>query len=157
MTTSGAQEGIYCCIHALLEKNDKVLAITPVFEPLISTAKEIGCHIIIQSLEPKKVWELDLSQLETNLKQGIKLLIINFPHNPTGAMLTFQQLKQIISLCDKYDCWLLSDEVFRGLEHDESKRLPHVADIYPKGISIGVLSKSFALPGIRVNASMINP
>jgi hypothetical protein len=49
-----------------------------------------------------------------NLKQGIKLLIINFPHNPTGAMLTFEQLNHIISLCDKYGCWLLSDEVFRG-------------------------------------------
>lgn len=150
VTTSGAQEAIYCCIHALLKQNDTVLAITPVFEPLIATAEEIGCRIITQSLEPKKVWELDLNQLETNLKQGIKLLIINFPHNPTGAMLSFQQLKQIISLCDKYDCWLLSDEVFRGLEHDETKRLPHVADIYSKGISIGVLSKSFALPGIRV-------
>ncbi|KHD09446.1 hypothetical protein PN36_22720 [Candidatus Thiomargarita nelsonii] len=63
-------------------------------------------------------------------------------------MLTFEQLNDIISLCEKYDCWLLSDEVFRGLEHEESKRLPHVADIYPKGI--GVLSKSYALPGIRV-------
>lgn len=150
VTTSGAQEAIYCCIHALLEKNDKVLAITPIFEPLLSTAQEIGCKIITQSLEPKQVWELDLSQLEQNFKQGIKLLIINFPHNPTGAMLTLQQLNQIISYCDKYDCWLLSDEVFRGLEHEESQRLPCLADIYPKGISIGVLSKSFALPAIRV-------
>ncbi|KHD09447.1 hypothetical protein PN36_22725 [Candidatus Thiomargarita nelsonii] len=50
-----AAERDYCCIHALLEKNDKVLAITPVFEPLISTAKEIGCHIIVQSLEPKTI------------------------------------------------------------------------------------------------------
>ena len=148
--TSGAQEAIFCCIHALLETNDKVLAITPIFEPLLSTAQEIGCQIITQSLQPKTVWELDLNQLEQNLKQGIKLLILNFPHNPTGAMLTFQQLNQIISLCDKYDCWLLSDEVFRGLEHEESNRLPCVADIYPKGISIGVLSKSFALPAIRV-------
>jgi aspartate/methionine/tyrosine aminotransferase len=87
VTTSGAQEAIYCCIHALLENNDKVLAITPVFEPLIATAKEIGCHIITQSLEPKKVWELDLSQLENNLKQGIKLLIINFPHVPNHETL----------------------------------------------------------------------
>lgn len=150
VTTSGAQEAIFCCIHALLEKNDKLLAITPIFEPLLSTAEEIGCQIITQSLQPKKVWELDLNQLEQNLKQGIKLLIINFPHNPTGAMLTLFQLHQIISLCEKYDCWLLSDEVFRGLEHEENKRLPSVADIYPKGISIGVLSKSFALPAIRL-------
>jgi aspartate/methionine/tyrosine aminotransferase len=150
LTTSGAQEAIYCCIHALLETNDNVLAITPIFEPLILTAQEIGCNIITQTLEPKKVWELDLNKLEQNLKQGIKLLIINFPHNPTGALLTSYQLNQIISLCDKYNCWLLSDEVFRGLEHKENKRLPCVADIYPKGISIGVLSKSFALPAIRI-------
>lgn len=61
-----------------------------------------------------------------------------------------KEFEEIINLCRKYDVWLLSDEVFRGLEHDESLKLPAVADVYEKGISIGVISKAFAIPGVRI-------
>ncbi|HFC30794.1 MAG TPA: aminotransferase class I/II-fold pyridoxal phosphate-dependent enzyme, partial [Oceanospirillales bacterium] len=64
--------------------------------------------------------------------------------------LTHSQLNRIIKLCQKYDVWLLSDEVFRGLEHDKKDQLPAVADIYAKGISIAVISKAFALGGVRI-------
>ncbi|MBL4773142.1 MAG: pyridoxal phosphate-dependent aminotransferase, partial [Alcanivoracaceae bacterium] len=83
-------------------------------------------------------------------KLGCRLFIINFPHNPTGATLTKFDLKRIVVLCKKYNVWLLSDEVFRGLEHNVEQQLPAVADLYVKGISIGVISKAFAIPGIRV-------
>ena len=146
----GAQEAIFCSLVSLLQPKDKVVAITPIFAPLIATAEEIGCQLQLISLDAKQQWQLDLDELEAAIKANCKLLVLNFPHNPTGAMISEQQLEHIIQLCAENDCWILSDEVFRGLEHDPHDRLPAVADRYAKAISIGVLSKAFALPALRV-------
>ena len=147
---AGAQEALYCVLNALLEKNDDVLVVVPAFEPLIRIPQNIGSNIRTIELQSKHQWKLDLKKVEEEFKSGCKVFIINFPHNPTGAYLSDKEFEGIINLCRKYDVWLLSDEVFRGLEHDENIKLPAVADVYEKGISIGVISKAFAIPGIRI-------
>ncbi len=150
VTFAGAQEAIYCSIQALLAPGDKVAAITPIFEPLIASARDLKCEIQLIPLQAGEHWKLDLNKLEDVVKSGCRLLILNFPHNPTGAMISKAELFQIIKICDRYNCWILSDEVFRGLEYQPESRLPSVAEIYPKAISIGVLSKAFALPALRI-------
>jgi len=150
ITHAGAQEALFCAFYALLNKGDKVLAVAPIFEPLVQIPINIGCEVDYVHLDENKDWTLDLKQVEQHFKTGCRLFIINFPHNPTGAMLTSADLHQIVALCDKYGVWLLSDEVFRGLEHKPEFQLPAVADIYEKGISVGVISKAYAVPGIRV-------
>ncbi len=149
-TFAGAQEAIFCSIQALLEPNDTVAAITPIFEPLFDTAQDIGCEIKFIPLIANQHWEIDLHKLEEIVSAGCELLIINFPNNPTGAMISENELRQIIEICDKNNCWILSDEVFRGLEYNQEDQLPSVADLYPKAISIGVISKAYALPAIRI-------
>ena len=149
-TFAGAQEAIFCCLNTLLKPGDKVAAISPIFEPLINPARELGCDIQLVSLVAEDRWKLDLNQLEDVVRSGCKLLIINFPHNPTGAMISKEELLQIIKICDDSNCWILSDEVFRGLEHNPENQLPAVADLYSKAISISVLSKAFALPALRI-------
>ena len=149
-TFAGAQEAIFCATHSLVAPGDKVVAIPPIFEPLIKTAQDIGCKIELISLQANDQWQLDLNQLEDAINNGCKLLILNFPHNPTGAMISKEQLLQIIDICEKNYCWILSDEVFRGLEHKPENRLPAVSDLYEKSISISVLSKAFALPALRI-------
>jgi aspartate/methionine/tyrosine aminotransferase len=150
ITHAGAQEALFCSFHALLQANDKVLAVAPIFEPLVQIPFNIGCKVSYVHLDSDNMWSLNLESVETHFKRGCKLFIINFPHNPTGATLTESELMVVVNLCKKYDVWLLSDEVFRGLEHSLDYRLPAVADIYEKGISIGVISKGFAIPGIRI-------
>jgi aspartate/methionine/tyrosine aminotransferase len=150
LTCTGAQEGIHISMHALLEKGDKVVALTPLFEPLIATARQIGCDIELLPLDSENAWQLNLQKLVDTLNRKTKMLIINYPHNPTGAMISDAQLALIVRLCQQHDIWLFSDEVFRGLEHDPANRLPAVADKYPKGISLGVMSKAFAAPALRV-------
>lgn len=147
---AGAQEATFCAMHTLLAPGDKVVALAPVFEPIIHAATEIGCELELVEMQPGRQWQLDLNGLETAVAAGCKLLVLNFPHNPTGALISRQTLLDIVTLCDKHGCWILSDEVFRGLEHLPEQRLPPVADIYPRAVSIGVLSKAFALPGIRI-------
>lgn len=114
------------------------------------TALEIGCQLERIPPQQGNNWALDLNALEAVIQDGCKLLLLNFPHNPTGAMISRSTLLKIVEICDKHGCWILSDEVFRGLEHDPDDRLPAVAEIYPRAISIGVLSKAFALPALRV-------
>ncbi len=150
VTHAGAQEALFCAFYALLKENDKVLAVAPIFEPLVQIPLNIGCEVSYVHLQAENNWALDLGEVEENFKLGCRLFVINFPHNPTGATLTENDLLKIVALCKKYDVWLLSDEVFRGLEHSVDYRLPAVADIYDKGISVGVISKAFAIPGIRV-------
>jgi len=147
---AGAQEALYCAFCSILESNDKVLVITPIYEPLDQIPLNLGCDVSYLPLNSKNNWSLDLSQVEANFKQGCKMFVINFPHNPTGVTISKLKLNKIIELCKKYNVWLLSDEVFRGLEHEKKYRLPAVADIYKKGISIGVISKAFAVPGLRI-------
>lgn len=150
ITHAGAQEALFCAFYALLKTGDKVLAVAPIFEPLVQIPLNIGCDVNYVHLHADNQWSLDLEAVEAHFKSGCELFIINFPHNPTGATLTEQELTTVVHLCRKYDVWLLSDEVFRGLEHRLDYRLPAVADIYEKGISVGVISKGFAIPGIRV-------
>ena len=147
---AGAQEALFCAYHALLEPGDRVLVVAPVFEPLVIIPRNMGCIVNSIELDTNNNWQLDLAAVQRHFKQGCRLFVINFPHNPTGAQLTKNQLDALIKLCAKYDVWLLSDEVFRGLEHSTGERLPAVADIYAKGISVGVVSKGFAIPGLRV-------
>ncbi len=149
-TFTGAQEAIYCSMHALLEPGDKVVAITPIFEPLINTARDLNCDIQFILLQVEDEWRLDINKIEDAIKSGCKLLALNYPHNPTGSMISKEQLFQIIKICDNNNCWILSDEVFRGLEHDPVDRLPAIVDAYPKALSISVMSKAFALPAIRI-------
>ncbi len=150
MTFAGAQEALFCVYNALLQAGDKVLVIAPVYEPLLKIPQNMGCKVSIVELNAEKNWSLDLNKVEEYFKAGTRLFVINYPHNPTGATLSHKELIDLVELCHQYDVWLLSDEVFRGLEHTKQDQLPTVADSYEKGISVGVISKGYAIPGIRV-------
>ncbi len=150
ITHAGAQEALFCVFSALLKPKDRVLIVAPVFEPLVQIPLNMKCHVSYLQLDNENNWSLNFDEVEAEFIKGCQLFVINFPHNPTGATLSRQELLKLVNLCKKYDVWLLSDEVFRGLEHSLNLRLPAVADYYDKGISVGVISKAFAIPGIRI-------
>lgn len=150
ITHAGAQEALFCAYNALLKEGDTVLLVAPLYEPLFQFPANIGCHVNYVHLDARNNWTLNLDEVEDNFKSGCRLFVINFPHNPTGASITEVELIKIVKLCRQYDVWLLSDEVFRGLEHSAKYRLPAVTDLYEKGMSVGVISKGFGIPGIRV-------
>jgi len=115
MTFAGAQEALFCVYNALLKKNDKVLAVSPIYQPLLQIPLNCGCDVNTIELDAGNNWTLDLNEVEASFKAGCRLFVINFPHNPTGATLTANEFHQVVDLCRQYDVWLLSDEVFRGL------------------------------------------
>ncbi|MCX7553806.1 pyridoxal phosphate-dependent aminotransferase [Marinicella sp. S1101] len=148
--TCGAQEGIFVVMQTLLSAGDEVIAFTPSFEPLITEAQMTGATVKTIPLIQDQGWHIDWQLLEKSFSARTKMLIINFPHNPTGTHINAEELNRLIDLCRSNNSWLVSDEVFRGLEHDESQRLMAASDLYQRAISMGVMSKSYAMPGIRL-------
>lgn len=147
------EEGVYLTMKALLQPGDKVVAIFPAYQSLHELAESTGCSV--------RYWEPQLptgsGQLEFRVQDvlpliqpGVKLVVVNFPHNPTGAMLQQADWQQLVAACAAAGAWLFSDEMYRFTEKDEASRLPSAVDIYPKAVTLCGLSKSWGLPGLRL-------
>jgi len=145
------EEGIFITMQTLLSPGDEVICISPAYQSLHEIARSIGAHVKPWALKPTiEGWTLGLDQLQENLSPKTKLLVINFPHNPTGFLLSRPDLDTLISLARSHQIYIFSDEMYRLLEYDEGSRLPSVCDLYEQGISLSGLSKSFAMPGLRI-------
>ncbi len=152
ITFAGAQEAIFVAYHALLNAQDRVQVILPIFEPLARVAQAIGARVdrVRLRLTENHTWQLDMDQWRESIDDKTAMAVINFPHNPTGKRISHDELQLIVDHCDRNNCWLFSDEVFRGLEYRQADQLPPVASVYAKGISLGVMSKAYGLGGVRV-------
>lgn len=147
---SGAEEAIFIFMNVLLKKDDHIIVQYPAYQSLYEIANAIGCRVTKWVMDDENQWELDLQFLETNITQTTKCIVINFPHNPTGYLPAKYIYERIINLAKKNNIYLLSDEVYKFLEYSELERLPSACDLYERGISIGVMSKSFGLAGLRI-------
>jgi aspartate/methionine/tyrosine aminotransferase len=150
LTTAGAEEGIYCAMQSLLSPGDHVIAISPCYQSLETLPKALGAEVTFITLDPLKKWKMDIEELKSAFRSSTRLLVLNYPHNPTGALLDQQVFETMIDLAKAVGAYIFSDEVYRYLEIDESKRLPAMADAYEKGISLNVMTKAFGLAGLRV-------
>jgi aspartate/methionine/tyrosine aminotransferase len=92
---------------------------------------------------------LDLRALTRLATLRTKLVIVNFPHNPTGYLPTAEEWQALIRWVERSGAWLFSDEMYRGLEYDPSQRLTPACDLYERAITLGGLSKTYGLPGLR--------
>ena len=146
------EEAIFIAMQTLLSPGDQVVAVSPAYQSLHEIARSIGCEVTNWNLEPAAdaSWRLDINQLEDSLTARTRMLVINFPHNPTGHTPGRAELDSIIELARSHDLYLFSDEMYRLLEYAPATQLPPVCDLYEKGISLSGLSKSFALPGLRI-------
>ena len=145
------EEAIFIVMHTLLSAGDHVIAVSPAYQSLHEIALSIGCQLTPWKLHPGNgKWMLDMEVLEKSIHPRTRIIILNFPHNPTGYMLSHSQLGMVIDLARKHNLYVFSDEMYSLLEYDPAMRLPAVCDLYEKGISLSGLSKAFALPGLRI-------
>jgi aspartate/methionine/tyrosine aminotransferase len=147
---AGAEEGIFIFMNVLLEPGDQVIVQSPCYQSLYEVANAVGCRVTEWFMDPQKNWELDIGFLEKNITRHTKAIIVNFPNNPTGYTVPKEMFNEIIEIAKRQNIFLFSDEVYRFLEYDEEDRLPAGCDMYERGISLGVMSKSFGLPGLRI-------
>ncbi len=147
---SGAEEVIFNFMHAVLERGDHVIVHYPCYQSLIEVAQAIGCEITKWEAQEKDGWKLSLELLEGAIRKKTKLVILNCPHNPTGFLMAKDELNHLVRLSQKHGFLIFSDEVYRWLEYDSNDRLPAICDLDERSVSLGVMSKSFGLAGVRI-------
>jgi aspartate/methionine/tyrosine aminotransferase len=152
---SAPEEGIFVTMHTLLEPGNEVIVLSPCYDSLANVAEYLGCHVIRWPLVPAPVdgsaggWQLDLDALDSLVTPHTKLVVVNFPHNPTGYLPSHDECHALVEIVSRAGTWLFFDEMYRGLEHDPSTRLPSGCDLYERAITLGGLSKTHGLPGLR--------
>jgi aspartate/methionine/tyrosine aminotransferase len=149
LTFVGAQEGIFAAMHALLGPADHAITVIPNYQSVESVPLSI-CETSGVALDAARNWDLDLGEIQDAIRANTRVICINFPHNPTGKVISRECLEELVSICRERGIYLFSDEVYRLIERRPQMTLPQVADIYERGISLGVMSKTYGLPGLRV-------
>lgn len=145
------EEGIFIALNTILQPGDGVVSIYPAYQSLLEIPQALGCQVTTWSLEAGDgKWSLDLNKLEESIDSRTKLLVINFPHNPTGFLPAVDIFQEIVSIARRHNIYIFSDEMYWLLEHNSTQRLPAIADVYEKGVSLFGLSKTFGLPGLRI-------
>ncbi len=146
---AGASEGIFAANTVILDKDSHAIVVTPNYQSHESLPVAI-CEATGVPLNPNDNWSLDIDQVADAIKPNTRLVTINFPHNPTGAILPLDSYNALVELCRHHGIYILHDEIFNGLGPTGTKHLPFIADVYERGLSLNVMSKSFGLPGLRI-------
>ena len=157
---AGAGEGLYAVAKVLLQAGDHVLVPTPNYQsaetvplsvcevtgiPLRRTAPIMG-----PGSQSRGGWRLHPEDVRAAIRPNTKLLSLNFPHNPTGMLMTREDLDAVIALCRHNGIYILCDEVYRGVELEPVDQMPQIADLYERGVSLNVISKAYGMPGLRI-------
>eukprot|EP00966_Prymnesium_polylepis_P030077 699179-Prymnesium_polylepis.1 len=148
------EEGILIAMSTLVEADDEVVVAWPAYQSLYEVAASRGAQLRRWRARGAVGERLrfDVADLEAQIAAAggsVKLIIINFPHNPTGAWLEPAELQRVVELARRAGAWLFADEMYRGLEHGEVQ-LPSAVTLYERAVVLSGLSKTYAMPGLRM-------
>jgi aspartate/methionine/tyrosine aminotransferase len=144
------EEAIYAAMNCLLEPGDHVVSVYPAYQSLYQLAESLGCEVSHWTPREDEGWRFHPDDLATLLCKPTKLVVVNFPHNPTGAMPSKADFARIVDLVAERDAYLFCDEMYRFLEQDPADRLPSAVEAYPKAVVLFGMSKTFGMAGTRV-------
>ncbi|MEM7194328.1 MAG: aminotransferase [Pseudomonadota bacterium] len=143
--------GANSLVHqTLVSSGDRVVAVVPTYQQHYSIPQSIGADVHQLKLSAENRFLPDLDQLSSLATAGTRLIAITNPNNPTGSLMARGYLEEIVSIARNVGAWILSDEVYRGLDQEGSGTTVSVADIYERGISTASMSKAFSLAGLRL-------
>jgi aspartate/methionine/tyrosine aminotransferase len=146
---AGGSEAIYLAMQVLLEPGDHAVVVVPNYQTAETTPLSI-CEVTGVALRPGDGWALDVAAVEAALRPATRVVSVNFPNNPTGALPDEGSWRRLVELCEDRGVWLFSDEAYRGLELTPYAPLPQAADLSPMALSLNVMSKAYGLPGLRI-------
>ncbi|MEU4605075.1 pyridoxal phosphate-dependent aminotransferase [Kribbella sp. NPDC023972] len=145
---AGAEEAIYLAMRSLLESTDHLVVLTPNYQAA-ETVPLAVCEVTGVALRAEDNWALDVDAVERALRPNTRMVSVNFPNNPTGAVPSLESWLDLVRLCDERGITLFSDEVYRGLELNREP-LPQATDLSGTALSLNVMSKAYGLPGLRI-------
>lgn len=147
---AGAEEGLYCALAGLVGPGDHAVVTVPNYQSMEAVPLAACGSVTGVALRPEDGWALDVDAVRRALRPNTRLVAVNFPNNPTGAVADPESFRDLADLCAGRGIHLFSDEVYRGLERDPARRLPPAATLFDRGVSLGVMSKAYGLPGLRI-------
>jgi aspartate/methionine/tyrosine aminotransferase len=147
---AGAEEAMFWALQLLAEAGEHVVVTVPNYQALETVPRAAGIEVTGVLLDERDGWRLHLDEVEAALRPTTRVVAVNFPNNPTGAVPDAATFAALVELCEERGIRLFSDEVYRGLELDPARTLPQAADLSPTALSMNVLSKSYGLPGLRI-------
>jgi arginine:pyruvate transaminase len=147
----GAQGGLYCSIQCLAGAGDEVIVLEPIYATYEAVIGASGARMVTVPLRADQGFHPDLDAIAAAVTPRTRVIWINSPHNPTGAVFTRDEVEAIAAICRRHDLWLLSDEVYEDLAfarpHVPAWSLPDMAE---RTVVISSLSKSHAIPAFRL-------
>lgn len=146
---AGAEEAIYAFMSVVLTAGDHAIVHTPAYQSLTEVAAGVGAHVARWEARESAGWLPDPDELERLVTAKTKVLVVNTPHNPTGAALPKGHLDAAVAFARRHGLWLFADEVYRGLEYD-APRQPLLATRYERAVSLGATAKTYGLAGLRI-------
>jgi aspartate/methionine/tyrosine aminotransferase len=147
---AGAEEAIFSFMNVMLAPGDHVIVHFPCYQSLFEVAASIGCQVTRWPAAEADGWKLDLDFLAAHIQANTRAIIVNCPHNPTGYLMSHGEQQNLVEIARHYNLLLFSDEVYRGLEYNPQDRLPTACDLYENAVSLGVMSKTYGLAGLRI-------
>lgn len=147
---AGAEEGLFWLMQEAAGPGDHIILSVPNYQSMETVALATGAQVSGLVLRPENGWALDLDDLRKQLRPTTRLVAVNFPNNPSGAVPDHATFQGLVDLCEERGIRLFCDEVHRGLELDPARRLTQAADLSPTAVSLNVMSKSYGLAGLRV-------
>ena len=150
LVTHGAAGANALLYGALVEPGDEVIAIVPTYQQHTSIPESLGAVVRPLTLRIEDGYQPDLVALEGLITPRTRLISLTNPNNPTGVLVRDEVLAGIAEIAARHDLWVISDEVYRGVNQADDVLSTSIAEIYPKGVAVGSMSKAFALAGLRL-------
>lgn len=149
ITTHGAAGANHHVFYSLVEPGERVVSIMPTYQQLYSIPESYGADVQLLHLRQENDYLPDLDELRRLVTPGTKMICINNPNNPTGALMSTELLREIVEIAKSVGAWVMCDEVYRHLTQTD-QWCESIVDLYDKGISVGSMSKVFSLAGLRL-------
>jgi hypothetical protein len=148
LVTTGAAEANFLVMHSLLEAGDELIAFKPCYWQCIGIARSLGARVKLCDLIEEEAYRPDTEQLRDRITSQTKVISLVNPNNPTGAVISHEEMDTICEIADTVGAWVLADGALRGLETDGPQAASPV-EVYERGIATGSVTKP-GLKGLRI-------
>ena len=149
LVTTGAAQANHLVASTLLEAGDAVVWFSPGYRQIPGLARNLGCRVLDVPMNPDRHWAVDWDAFDARITDDVSLVAVVNPNNPTGTILSRQEMERIVAACDRVGAWLHADEVYHGTELDGSET-PSFRGMYDRVVVTGSLSKAYGLAGLRI-------
>ncbi|MEN9799602.1 MAG: hypothetical protein RL653_3299 [Pseudomonadota bacterium] len=150
---TGAEEPVFAFMSAIVQPGDHVVVHAPCYQSHAEVARARGATVTEWRGDPTRGFALDVAGLARLLRPDTRAVLVSVPHNPTGFVFSPPDWTALVETVRRHGAWLVSDEVYRGLEHAPGGPLPAACELSDRALSIDAVSKSMGLPGLRMGWS----